>query len=118
MDHSVAVDGFRLAYERTGSGPAAVLLHGWPGDHTEYRAVAALLPTVDVVIPDLRGFGASDRHSDERDADPTLRYGPDAQARSIIGLIAGSPRPSSANAPTWSGRWFSRRRCPASAIGS
>jgi pimeloyl-ACP methyl ester carboxylesterase len=82
VDHSSAVDGFRLAYERTGSGPAAVLLHGWPGDRTEYQAVAALLPTVDVVIPDLRGFGASDKHPAE-----TMQYGPDAQARSIIGLI-------------------------------
>ena len=30
----MAVDGFELAYDRTGSrsGPAVVLLHGWPGD--------------------------------------------------------------------------------------
>src|SRR5688572_11396678 len=38
VDRTSAVDGFRLAYERTGSGPAVVLLHGWPGDRTEYRA--------------------------------------------------------------------------------
>lgn len=78
-----AVDGFRLAYERTGSGPAVVLLHGWPGDRTEYRAVAALLPTADVVVPDLRGFGASDKHP----VDPTEHYSADAQAHGVIRLI-------------------------------
>ena len=79
---STAVDGFRLCYDRTGSGPAAVLLHGWPGDRSEYRAVVDRLPANDVVVPDLRGFGASDRHG----ADPAS-YGADGQARSVIGLI-------------------------------
>lgn len=36
-----------------------------------------------VVVPDLRGFGASDKHL----ADPTLQYSADAQARGIIALI-------------------------------
>ncbi|MEU7905205.1 alpha/beta hydrolase [Actinoplanes sp. NPDC049118] len=82
MAWTTAVDGFRLAYERTGAGPAVVLLHGWPSDRTEYRDVVPLLPAADVVVPDLRGFGASDRHS----ADPA-RYSAGAQARSVIGLI-------------------------------
>lgn len=77
------MDGFRLAYDRAGAGPAVVLLHGWPSDRTEYRDVVPLLPAADVVVADLRGFGASDKHP----ADPTLQYGADAQARSIIGLI-------------------------------
>jgi pimeloyl-ACP methyl ester carboxylesterase len=77
-----AIDGFRLCYDRTGSGVAAVLLHGWPGDRSEYRAVVDRLPAMDVVVPDLRGFGASDRHA----ADPAL-YGADAQARSVVGMI-------------------------------
>src|SRR5687768_5345533 len=77
------VDEFRLSYDRSGVGVAAVLLHGWPGDRTEYRAVAELLPGMDVVVPDLRGFGASDAH----DVDPTLFYSADAQARSVIALI-------------------------------
>jgi len=83
MYRTTAVDGFRLAYERTGTGPAVVLLHGWPSDRTEYRNVVPLLPTADVVIPDLRGFGASDKHL----ADPTAQYSADAQARSVIALI-------------------------------
>ena len=37
------VDGFRLAYDRRGSGPAVVLLHGWPGDRQDWRAVVPLL---------------------------------------------------------------------------
>lgn len=78
------VDGFRLAYERVGSGPAVVLLHGWPGDRSDYRLVMPLLAgAVDVVVPDLRGFGESDKHP----ADPAVQYSVDAQARSVIGLI-------------------------------
>jgi pimeloyl-ACP methyl ester carboxylesterase len=83
MYRTAAVDGFRLAYERTGAGPAVVLLHGWPSDRTEYRDVVALLPTADVVVPDLRGFGGSDKHP----VDPSVGYSADAQARSVIALI-------------------------------
>ncbi|WP_431951552.1 alpha/beta fold hydrolase [Nocardia lijiangensis] len=60
-----------------------VLLHGWPSDRTEYRDVVPLLPMHDVVVPDLRGFGASDKHLE----DPSTQYSADAQARSVIGLI-------------------------------
>jgi pimeloyl-ACP methyl ester carboxylesterase len=80
---STAVDGFQLAYERVGAGPAVVLLHGWPGDRTDYREVVPSLSGVDVVVPDLRGFGESDKHP----ADPAVAYGADAQAASVIGLI-------------------------------
>jgi pimeloyl-ACP methyl ester carboxylesterase len=90
---SEPVDGFRLTYEiRTAAAPpepgphrAAVLLHGWPGDRTDYRATLPLLdPAITVVVPDLRGFGDSDRHP----VDPTAGYSATAQARSIAGLIA------------------------------
>jgi pimeloyl-ACP methyl ester carboxylesterase len=83
VEMSAAVDGFRLAYERTGRGPAVVLLHGWPGDRTDYRDVVPLLSAMDVVVPDLRGFGGSDKHR----RDPAGYYSADAQARSVIGLI-------------------------------
>jgi hypothetical protein len=50
------VDGFRLAYDRRGRGPGApvvLLLHGWPGDRTDYREVVPLVSaTADVVVPD------------------------------------------------------------------
>lgn len=83
---SKAVDGFRLAYDRFGSSekPPVVLLHGWPGNRDDYRAVAAELSGIsDIVIPDLRGFGDSDKHR----GDPRLLYGATAQSRSLIGLF-------------------------------
>ena len=78
-------DGFRLAYERQGGGgQSVVLLHGWPGDHTDFRYVAPMLADrVDVVVPDLRGFGSSDKHP----VDPAEGYSAAAQARSIAALI-------------------------------
>lgn len=82
MEWTSAIDGFRLRYDRGGTGVAAVLLHGWSGDRTEYRAFVDRLSGMDIVVPDLRGFGASDRRTD----DPAS-YGVDAQARSIVGLI-------------------------------
>jgi len=85
MRQEQATDGFRLAYDRAGPGegaPAVVLLHGWPGDRTDYRKVVPFLSaTADVVVPDLRGFGDSDRH-------PASQYSAAAQARGIAGLIA------------------------------
>jgi pimeloyl-ACP methyl ester carboxylesterase len=84
MRQETAIDGFRLAYERTGAGPAVLLLHGWPGDRTDYRAVVPLVsPAADVIVPDLRGFGESDKH----EADQARQYNAAAQARSLVGLI-------------------------------
>ncbi|MEN3285617.1 MAG: hypothetical protein V7607_6757 [Solirubrobacteraceae bacterium] len=79
---SAPVDGFRLAYDRVGAGPPVVLLHGWPGSRHDYDDVVALLADADVVVPDLRGFGESDRH----DA-PLAAYAADGQAASVLGLI-------------------------------
>ncbi|MCV7424462.1 alpha/beta hydrolase [Mycobacterium yunnanensis] len=79
-----AVDGFRLAYDRTGAGHPVVLLHGWPGDRHDYRAVTDLLrDRADVIVPDLRGFGESDKH----DMDPVEQYDVAAQARSVVALM-------------------------------
>jgi len=79
------VDGFRLAYDhRRGSGSSVVLLHGWPGDRADWRAVLSLLPDeLEVVTPDLRGFGGSDKHRREPDGN----YDADSQARSVLALI-------------------------------
>ena len=43
MPRSASVDGFTLAYDHSGSGPAVVLLHGWPGDRGDHRALVPLL---------------------------------------------------------------------------
>ena len=54
MRQDRGVDGFRLAYERSGPGPGApavLLLHGWPGDRTDYREVVPLLsPAADALV--------------------------------------------------------------------
>jgi pimeloyl-ACP methyl ester carboxylesterase len=81
---SAPVDGFSLAYDRTGDGPPVVLLHGWPGGRSDYRLMQPLLDdAADVVVPDLRGFGDSDRHP----VAPDEGYAADAQARSVTALI-------------------------------
>jgi pimeloyl-ACP methyl ester carboxylesterase len=83
---SSPVDGFRLAFDRFGTrgAPAVVLLHGWPGNRHDYRQVVPILDGVaDIIVPDLRGFGGSDKHA------VAVRhfYSATAQASSIIGLI-------------------------------
>jgi pimeloyl-ACP methyl ester carboxylesterase len=84
MPKSRPVDDFQLAYDSSGSGRGVVLLHGWPGDRMDYRDVAPLLVDVaSVVVPDLRGFGQSDKHP----RPPPEAYSADAQARSVVGLI-------------------------------
>jgi pimeloyl-ACP methyl ester carboxylesterase len=84
MPRSAPVDGFVLGYDRSGAGDPVVLLHGWPGDRTDYEAVVPLLQAqADVVVPDLRGFGASDKHP----APPADAYAAAAQARSVLGLL-------------------------------
>jgi len=84
MRQVTPVDGFRLAYDRAGRGPAVLLLHGWPGDRTDYREVAPLVAAAaEVITLDLRGFGESDKHQ----ADPAAGYSAAAQARSVAGLI-------------------------------
>ncbi len=77
------MDGFELAYDHAGSGDGVVLIHGWPGDHMDYRKVTELLNGLTVVAPDLRGFGESDKHPET----PAEAYSANAQARSVVGLI-------------------------------
>lgn len=48
--------------------PPAILLHGFPESHRTWRAIAPLLDdSVHLVMPDLRGFGDSDRPHDVAD---------------------------------------------------
>jgi pimeloyl-ACP methyl ester carboxylesterase len=83
---SSPVDGFRLAFDRFGTrgAPPVVLLHGWPGNRHDFRKVIPILGDIaDVVVPDLRGFGGSDKH----EVAVQHFYSATAQASSIIGLI-------------------------------
>jgi pimeloyl-ACP methyl ester carboxylesterase len=54
-------NGIRLNYARGGSGPAVVLLHGYPQTWYMWRKVMpALAERYTVIAPDLRGSGGSD----------------------------------------------------------
>jgi 3-oxoadipate enol-lactonase len=54
------IDGINIAFSRRGHGRPLVLIHGYPLDHSIWGQVAPLLAQdFDVIMPDLRGFGAS-----------------------------------------------------------
>jgi len=57
----VTVRGLRIAYERAGTGPALVLLHGFVGDSREWRRqIDGLSDEFTVVAWDAPGAGHSD----------------------------------------------------------
>jgi len=57
----VNINGVQIAYNRTGLGKPLVLVHGYPLDHTIWEEVVPLLKDhLDLILPDLRGFGQSD----------------------------------------------------------
>ena len=82
------IDGFRyhrlpgsgdieLNVATGGSGPAVVLLHGFPQTHYMWREVAARLAAEHtVIVPDLRGYGASGKPPED---------GPDTYAKRTMG---------------------------------
>jgi pimeloyl-ACP methyl ester carboxylesterase len=64
----VDVDGFGVAYREAGpvSGPALLLLHGFPTSSHMFRdLIPKLADRYRVVAPDLPGFGQSDLPSRE-----------------------------------------------------
>jgi pimeloyl-ACP methyl ester carboxylesterase len=76
--------GFDLAYRSIGNGPALVLIHGWGANGSEWETaswVAQLAPGRRLLIPDLRGHGASSKPHDVRD------YQPRCLAADVIALL-------------------------------
>jgi len=58
----VDVDGTSLHVRTAGRGPAVLLLHGYPQTHAMWHRVAPrLAERFTVVVPDLRGYGDSDK---------------------------------------------------------
>lgn len=76
-------DGIRIAAQKRGSGPAVLLLHGYPETKAMWDAVAgALAADHTVVAADLRGYGDSDK---PRDAS----YAKRDMARDQVALMRG-----------------------------
>ncbi|MEI6001962.1 alpha/beta hydrolase [Paraburkholderia bengalensis] len=77
-------DGYRLAYHKHGSGRPVVMIHGSPGDSHEYDKLAALVSArAMTIVPDLRGFGLSDKQL-EHGSDAFSR---DGQVKAVIALM-------------------------------
>lgn len=60
----VSVSGAKLHVARLGSGPPLLLLHGWPEFWLTWKPVMLrLADRFELIAPDLRGFGESDKPS-------------------------------------------------------
>ena len=59
----VDVDGVGIEYDVTGEGPPVVLLHGFPDSGRLWRHQVPALAAAgfQVIVPDLRGYGRSDK---------------------------------------------------------
>jgi pimeloyl-ACP methyl ester carboxylesterase len=78
--------GVTLHYVRLGQGRPVLLLHGWPGFWYDWRRVLVpLSATADVIAPDFRGFGDSDRP----DLPPLEGYTPEILADDLLALLDG-----------------------------
>jgi pimeloyl-ACP methyl ester carboxylesterase len=77
----ITVRGIDLHYTITGTGPAVVLIHGWPFTGHEWQPLAPLLAAggYQVIVPDLRGCGDS--------AKPTSGYTKRDVAEDLSGLM-------------------------------
>lgn len=85
--HRQTVQGIDINYARAGSGPPVLLLHGHPQTHVVWRKIAPILVAkgFEIVAPDLRGYGDSDKPaSDEQH----LAYSKRVMAADQIGLMA------------------------------
>jgi pimeloyl-ACP methyl ester carboxylesterase len=60
--HQAQLDDIKIHYVREGHGPPLVLMHGWPGFWWEwYKCIGGLANDFDVIAPDMRGFGDSEK---------------------------------------------------------
>jgi pimeloyl-ACP methyl ester carboxylesterase len=75
-----------LHYIRLGAGDPVLLLHGWPGFSYDWRRVLEPLSGfADVIAPDFRGFGESDKP----DLPPAEGYTPEILAKDLLALLDG-----------------------------
>jgi pimeloyl-ACP methyl ester carboxylesterase len=65
----IETNGVSISVQDSGSGPAVLLLHGFPDSGYLWRHQVPALNAAGLrtIVPDLRGFGESDRPSDVAD---------------------------------------------------
>ncbi|MFC7156887.1 alpha/beta fold hydrolase [Halomarina halobia] len=79
------VNGVELHYVREGSGFPLFLVHGWPEYWRTWRKnVPVLAESFEVIVPDLRGFGDSEKP----DVPAVKGYGVDAHVADLTALAA------------------------------
>ncbi|GAB3450578.1 alpha/beta fold hydrolase [Actinophytocola sediminis] len=97
-ERRVTANGIEITVAVTGTGPAVLLLHGFP--HT-WRLWSTVIPHLaghhQVIAPDLRGLGATTRAADGYDA-ATLAADADGlldalgvPTAAVVGIDAGTP---------------------------
>ena len=85
LNHQFAtINGLRYHYVREGKGPPLLLVHGWPGFYYEWHlTIGPLAEHFDVVIPDMRGYGETDKP----DVPPEEGYTDAVMAADILALV-------------------------------
>ena len=84
--HRITANGLDIHYLRAGHGQPLVLLHGWPEFCRTWRkCIPELSAGFDVIAPDLRGFGDTEKPS----PGPSDQANADILAADLLGLIDG-----------------------------
>jgi pimeloyl-ACP methyl ester carboxylesterase len=80
--HTITANGITMHYLRSGAGLPLILLHGWPEWSYVWRKnIGPLATQFDIIAPDLRGFGRSDK--------PPLAAGADYLHKALVEDLRG-----------------------------
>ncbi len=78
--HTATVNGIEMHYVEAGEGAPVILLHGFPETWYAWRhQIPVLAEHFRVIVPDLRGYGASEK--------PSTGYDKKSMARDILELL-------------------------------
>jgi pimeloyl-ACP methyl ester carboxylesterase len=89
VTRDVNARGTRVRFVEAGQGPTLLLIHGYLASHVTWEdALADLGASFHVVVPDLPGFGESEKPSPSR-----YSYTFDAFAESLVDLVAALDLP-------------------------
>jgi len=88
-DRVEVAPGVHLQVATAGSGPPVLLLHGYPQTHLIWSRVAPeLARTHTVVVPDLRGYGDSDKPAPDADGPDDAAYSKRVMAADLVSLMS------------------------------